>query len=164
MPTITASSSTARTRDAATASTLTWSAIATLLDLPPDPDRDLTQVQVFDGPGGLVCRLVPEHRAGSLALRPAICIGLHANDVPGNAVGALLATQATLLASGRWFLGMNDTGTLELTSLVTTSSAADVAACFCEGHLAAWTTLSALLQPEAAIASDDRAPTLGTAS
>lgn len=146
---ITTSSSTARARNADPASTLTWSAIATLLELPAAPDRDLTKVQVFDGPGGLVCRLVPEHDAGSMALRAAVRLGLHVDDVPGDAVGTLLGMQATLLASGRWFLGMDDEGVLQLTALLPAASAAEVAGCLCEGQLAAWATLRALLRPEA---------------
>ena len=150
MPTTTSSSAT-RAHDAAPASTLTWPAIATLLELPPDPDRDLTQVQVFDGPGGLACRLMPEHDDGSMALRVAVRLGLHVDDVPGDAVGTLLAMQATLLASGRWFLGMDDQGALQLTALLPAASAADVATCLCEGQLAAWATLRALLRPETSL-------------
>ena len=132
----------------------TWAEIAALLDLPCEPALDLTVAQAFDGPDGLRCALLPEpdgDRAASVALRPVVSLGLRADALPGGSAGALLAMQAWLLASGRWFLGMAEDGELQLSALVTARTAAEVATCFCEGHLAAWVTLRALLQPDGAV-------------
>ena len=123
------------------------------LALPVEHAERVKAGERFTGRTGLSCWLEVDVTGGaSRSARPAVALGLRADELAGSEVAVLLNLQAALLSTGLWLLCMAEDGELQVTCVQAFETAREVALALDLGNVVAWSTLHVLLEAMAPVA------------